>query len=89
MEKKLVEKPRKVTKEYDPLAVGSDDRSSVQSGSDGYGSESDLSDVSDMEAGFDQIEEEELISAQIAEKEDAEELALIKAHKAKKRERKR
>lgn len=30
-----------------------------------------------MEAGFDQIEEEELISAQIAEQEDAEELALI------------
>jgi len=30
-----------------------------------------------MEAGFDSIEEEEFISAQIAEKEDAEELALI------------
>ena len=41
-----------------------------------------------MEAGFDQIEEEEFISAQIAEKEDAEELALIMQQKERKRARK-
>jgi len=42
-----------------------------------------------MEADYDQILEEELESAKIAEEEDAHELALIKAQKARKREKRR
>jgi SPT2 chromatin protein len=42
-----------------------------------------------MEAGYDSIQEEELISAQIAEQEDAQELELIMAAKRRKRERRR
>jgi hypothetical protein len=63
--------------EYDPLAVDDED-SQKEEGS---------SDV--MEADYDQILEEELESAKIAEEEDAHELALIKAHKARKREKRR